>query len=174
MTLRRCVFIDRDDTIAKDVPYCDSPDKFHLFPGIPEQIKRLNDAGFLVIVITNQSGIGRGYFTEDTLAKIHEKMKADIEAGGGPLDAIYYCPHTPDEDCNCRKPRTGLIEAACRDFAIDLARSWMVGDKAADIELAKNVHLRAAQFLPKEESQLLPGAEFAVRSLSELSSRILA
>ena len=87
---RRCVFIDRDDTIAKDVPYCDSPDKFVLFPGIPEQIRRLNDAGFLVIMITNQSGINRGYFTEDTLKAIHEKMNADIEAGGGHIDDIFY------------------------------------------------------------------------------------
>lgn len=137
MSLRRCVFIDRDDTIAKDVPYCDSPEKFHLFPGIPEQIKRLNDAGFLVIVITNQSGIGRGYFTEETLSKIHEKMKADIEAGGGHIDAIYYCPHRPDENCDCRKPKTLMGERAVKDFDIDVKKSYMIGDSDADMGFGK-------------------------------------
>ncbi len=130
---RRCVFIDRDDTIAKDVPYCDSPDKFNLFPGIPGQIKRLNDAGYLVIVITNQSGIGRGYFTEDTLKKIHEKMMSEIESAGGHLDAIYYCPHRPDENCQCRKPKTLMGERAVKDFDIDVSGSFMIGDSDADM-----------------------------------------
>ncbi len=134
---RRCVFIDRDDTIAKDVPYCDSPDKFHLFPGVPEQIKRLNDAGFLVIMITNQSGIGRGYFTEDTLKKIHEKMTSEIESAGGHLDAIYYCPHRPDENCPCRKPKTLMGERAVKDFDIDVGSSYMVGDSDADMGFGK-------------------------------------
>lgn len=130
---KRCVFIDRDDTIAKDVPYCDSPDKFVLFPGIPEQIKRLNDAGFLVIMITNQSGINRGYFTEDTLKKIHEKMNFEIEAGGGHIDDIFYCPHRPDENCDCRKPKTQMGEMASKKYDIDLKGSYMVGDSDADM-----------------------------------------
>lgn len=136
---RRCVFIDRDDTIAKDVPYCDSPDKFHLFPGVPEQIKRLNDAGFLVVMITNQSGIGRGYFTEDTLKKIHKKMTSEIESAGGHLDAIYYCPHRPDENCACRKPKTLMGERAVKDFDIDVAESFMIGDSDADMNFGKSL-----------------------------------
>lgn len=139
MSGRKCVFIDRDDTIAKDVPYCDSPDKFHLFPGVPGQIKRLNDAGYLVIVITNQSGIGRGYFTEDTLKKIHGKMTSDIEAGGGHLDAIYYCPHRPDENCQCRKPGTLMGERAVKDFGIDVKGSFMVGDSDADMRFGEKL-----------------------------------
>ncbi len=137
MSGRRCAFIDRDDTIAKDVPYCDSPDKFHLFPGIPEQIKRLNDAGFLVIMITNQSGIGRGYFTEEALGKIHDKMNSDIEAAGGHIDAIYYCPHRPDENCQCRKPKTLMGERAVKDFDIDVKKSYMIGDSDADMGFGK-------------------------------------
>ena len=133
MSGRRCVFIDRDDTIAKDVPYCDSPDKFHLFPGIPEQIKRLNDAGFLVIMITNQSGIGRGYFTEETLGNIHAKMNREIESAGGHIDRIYYCPHRPDEMCQCRKPKTKMGETAVKEFGIDVSKSYMVGDSDADM-----------------------------------------
>ena len=133
MSGRRCVFIDRDDTIAKDVPYCDSPEKFVLFPGIPEQIRRLNEAGFLVIMITNQSGIGRGYFSEETLRAIHDKMNREIEAAGGHIDAIYYCPHRPDENCPCRKPKTLMGERAVRDYDIDVGKSFMVGDSDADM-----------------------------------------
>ena len=133
MTGRACVFVDRDDTIAKNVPYCDDASKFHLFPGIPEQIRRLNEAGFLVIVITNQSGVNRGYFTSETLAEIHDKMVREIEAAGGRLDAIYYCPHRPDENCDCRKPRTQMGEKAVRDFGIDVSKSYMVGDSEADM-----------------------------------------
>ena len=141
----RCVFIDRDDTIAKDVPYCDSPDKFVLFPGIPGQIKRLNDAGFLVIMITNQSGINRGYFTEDTLKKIHEKMEAEIEAGGGHIDDIFYCPHRPDEKCRCRKPNTLMGETAAEKYDIDLKGSYMIGDSDADMEFGKRLGCRTVR-----------------------------
>ena len=155
-------------------PYLCEPSKVALFSGAAEGLQAFRNAGYRLIVVSNQSGLGRGYFSREQLSAVTNRMVELLAVGGVVLDAIYYCPHTPDENCNCRKPRTGLIEAACRDFAIDLAKSWMVGDKAADIELAKNAHLRAAQFLPKEESQLLPGAEFAVRSLSELASRILA
>ncbi len=139
----RCVFIDRDDTIAKDVPYCDSPEKFVLFPGIPEQIKRLNDAGFLVIIITNQSGINRGYFTEDTLKRIHEKMNADIEAGGGRIDDIFYCPHRPDENCACRKPKTLMGEMAAKKYDIDLKESYMIGDSDADMGFGERLGCRS-------------------------------
>ena len=139
MSGRRCVFIDRDDTVAKNVPYCDSPDKFELFDGVPEQIKRLNDAGFLVVMITNQSGIGRGLFTEETLARIHDKMNRKIEAAGGHIDKIYYCPHRPDENCNCRKPRTKLGEMAIEEFDIDPFASYMVGDSDSDIGFGKKL-----------------------------------
>ena len=139
---RRCVFIDRDDTIAKDVPYCDSPDKFVLFSGIPEQIRRLNDAGFLVIMITNQSGINRGYFTEDTLKAIHDKMGLEIEAGGGHIDDIFYCPHRPDENCACRKPKTLMGEMAAEKYGIDLKRSYMVGDSDVDMGFGEKLGCR--------------------------------
>ncbi len=140
--MRKCVFIDRDDTVAKNVPYCDSPDKFHLFPGIPEQIRRLNEAGYLVIMITNQSGINRGYFTEETLKAIHDKMNREIEAAGGHLDAIYYCPHRPDENCACRKPNTLNGERAVKDFDIDVAQSYMIGDTDMDVGFGERLGCR--------------------------------
>ena len=148
MTGRRCVFIDRDDTIAKDVHYCDSPDRFHLFPGVPEQIKRLNDAGYLVIMITNQSGINRGFFSEETLKSIHDKMNMEIEAAGAHLDAIYYCPHRPDENCGCRKPKTGMGLKALSDFDIDVTNSYMVGDSDADMGFGEALGCRTIRVGP--------------------------
>ncbi len=154
-------------------PYLSDPSRVALFAGAVEGLLRFREAGWRLIVVSNQSGLARGYFTREQLSAVTDRLAELLAAGGVVLDAIYYCPHGPDDGCDCRKPRLGMIEAACRDFAIDLAKSWMVGDKAADLELAQNAHLHAAQFLPKEDSQLLPGAEFAVRSMTELASRIL-
>ena len=155
-------------------PYLSDPSRVALFAGAVEGLRSFREAGWRLIVVSNQSGLARGYFTREQLSAVTDRLAELLAAGGVVLDAIYYCPHGPDDGCNCRKPRTGLIAAACRDFAIDLAKSWMVGDKVVDLELAKNAHLHAAQFLPKEDSSLLPGTEFAVRSLSELAERILA
>jgi histidinol-phosphate phosphatase family protein len=167
------LFLDRDDTLMVNCPYLSDPSRVALFAGAVEGLRRFREAGWRLIVVSNQSGLARGYFTREQLSAVTDRLAELLAAGGVVLDAIYYCPHGPDDGCDCRKPRLGMIEAACRDFAIDLAKSWMVGDKAADLELAQNAHLHAAQFLPKEDSQLLPGAEFAVRSMTELASRIL-
>lgn len=141
----RVVFIDRDDTIAKDVHYCDDPDKFELYPDVPGAIARLNEAGYLVIVITNQSGINRGYFDEETLGRIHSKMVRGVEAGGGRIDDIFYCPHRPDEECDCRKPRIGMGLAAMARHGIDPSRSWMVGDSDADMEFGRRMGCRTVR-----------------------------
>jgi len=119
---QRAVFIDRDDTIAKDVPYCSDPDLFNLFEDVPQAVKRLNDAGYLVIVITNQSGIGRGYFDEETLGRIHAKLREKVAEAGGRIDDIFYCPHTPDDRCSCRKPEIGMGMAAMMKHGIDPSR----------------------------------------------------
>jgi len=136
---RKAVFIDRDNTIAIDGPYCSRPEDLRLFKGVGRSIKKLNDAGFLVIIITNQSGIGRGFFTCDMLEKIHDKLKKDLAKDGARVDAIYYCPHLPDEGCSCRKPEIGLIKKALEDFDISLKDSYVVGDRDHDVELAKKV-----------------------------------
>ncbi|HVO77682.1 MAG TPA: HAD-IIIA family hydrolase [Methanomassiliicoccales archaeon] len=136
---RSTVFIDRDNTIAKDVPYCPRPEEMKLLPGAGEAIKRLNEAGLLIIVITNQSGVARGYFTEDTLKKINEKMKADLAKKGAKVDAIYFCPHLPDAGCKCRKPEVGMVMQALSDFPIDLTSSYVVGDSEHDIELGRRI-----------------------------------
>jgi D-sedoheptulose 7-phosphate isomerase len=136
---RRAVFVDRDDTIARDVPYCPTPEQLVLFPGVGMAIRKLNQAGFLVIVVTNQSGVGRGYFSEEGLRLIHEKMERDLAREGARLDAIYHCPHLPEEGCGCRKPAVGMVLRAMRDFAIDLSSSYVIGDSEREMELARRI-----------------------------------
>jgi histidinol-phosphate phosphatase family protein len=133
----RAVFLDRDGTMAPDVHYCSRPEDFELFPNTAKAVRLLNEHGFKVIVITNQSGIARGYFTEKTLAEIHEKMKRELAKEGARVDAIYYCPHHPDDNCDCRKPKPKLILQAAKDFDIDLERSFVMGDLQMDIDLGK-------------------------------------
>jgi histidinol-phosphate phosphatase family protein len=138
----KAVFVDRDDTLAKDVPYCDDPSKFNVYPDVPAAIARLNAAGFLVIVITNQSGIGRGYFDEETLGRVHAKMLSQISAGGGRVDDIFFCPHTPGDHCGCRKPEIGLGLRAVEKYGIDVSQSYMVGDADKDIEFGERLGCR--------------------------------
>ena len=141
----RAVFIDRDDTVAKDVPYCDDPDKFEVFPDVPRAIARLNSAGYLVILITNQSGLHRGFFDESTLNSIHDKLKRTVEAGGGRIDDVFFCPHTPEEHCSCRKPEIGMGLAAMQKHGIDPVRSWMIGDHDKDVEFGTRLGCRTVK-----------------------------
>jgi len=138
----RAVFIDRDGTMAKDVSYCSRPEDFELLPHTAEAISLLNQHGFKVIVITNQSGIARGYFTEETLAEIHEKMKDELAKEGAWVDAIYHCPHHPDDNCQCRKPKPKLALQAAKDHDIELKDSLVVGDLQMDIDLGKAIGCR--------------------------------
>lgn len=142
---RKAVFIDRDDTIAQDVPYCSRPEDLKLFPGVGESVRKLNEAGYLAVLVTNQSGIGRGYFDAETLERIHDKLRSDLEAEGARLDAIYYCPHRPDEGCGCRKPATGMLERAVRDLGIDLRSSYVIGDSENDVAMGRKAGCRCIQ-----------------------------
>jgi len=146
---RPAVFIDRDGTISEEVGYINHPSRFRVFPYSAEAIRILNDNGWLAIVITNQAGVARGYFPEEMIASVHDRLKTDL--ANAQLDAIYYCAHHPSVgeppyrfDCDCRKPKTGLIDCAARDFEIDLEASWMVGDRYSDVELARNAGLHSA------------------------------
>jgi D-glycero-D-manno-heptose 1,7-bisphosphate phosphatase len=151
---RRAVFIDRDGTISEEVGYVNHPSRYRVFPYAAEAIKQLNEAGWLAVLVTNQAGVARGYFTEDVIGAVHDLLARELEGGGARLDAIYYCPHHPSVgeppyrfDCDCRKPRPGLIRRAAADLDIDLAASWMVGDRYSDTELARNAGTRAALVL---------------------------
>ena len=130
----KAVFIDRDGTLNIDHGYIDTPEELQLYPGVPEGIQLLKENGFLIIVVTNQSGIGRGFFCHETVGKIHEKLRQDLSKKGANIDAIYYCPHHPDDDCDCRKPKTGMMEQAIHDFDIDITSSFIIGDRASDIQ----------------------------------------
>ena len=148
---RRAVFIDRDGTLSEEVGYINHPSRFRLFPYAADAIKLLNATGWLAIVTTNQAGVARGYFSEDMIATVHDGMTNDLDSAGARLDAIYYCAHHPSVgelpyrfDCDCRKPKPGLISRAARDFEIDLNRSWMAGDRYSDVELARNAGVKSA------------------------------
>jgi D-glycero-D-manno-heptose 1,7-bisphosphate phosphatase len=151
---RRAVFIDRDGTISEEIGYVNHPSRYRVFAYAAEAIKLLNEAGWLAILITNQAGVARGYFTEDVIGAVHNLLAQELARGGARLDAIYYCPHHPSVgeppyrfDCDCRKPKPGLIRRAAAEFDIDLAGSWMIGDRYSDTELARNAGLRAALVL---------------------------
>jgi D-glycero-D-manno-heptose 1,7-bisphosphate phosphatase len=113
-----------------------------MFPFAAAAIRRLNDARLPVIVVTNQSGVGRGFFRESMVHTVHELMTRQLAAAGAHLNAIYYCPHTSDDDCNCRKPKPGLLERGAREHQVDLSRSFVVGDRYGDIALAHGVGSR--------------------------------
>jgi len=151
---RRAVFIDRDGTISEEIGYVNHPSRYRVFAYAAEAIKLLNEAGWLAILVTNQAGVARGYFTEDVIGAVHNLLAQELARGGARLDAIYYCPHHPSVgeppyrfDCDCRKPKPGLIRRAVAEFNIDLAGSWMIGDRYSDTELARNAGLRAALVL---------------------------
>lgn len=129
------VFLDRDGTICEEMGYVNHLDRLRIFPYAAEAIRRLNDAGTPVIVITNQSGVARGIFPERLVHEVHEKMTAELAAANARIDAIYFCPHKSEDACECRKPHPGLLERAAREHALDLRASWVVGDRYADIEM---------------------------------------
>lgn len=125
------VFLDRDGTLIEEVNYLSRVEDLRLFPYTVESVNLLKQNGFLVFVVTNQSGIGRGIYSEADMHSIHETIQAELD---GAIDAFYFCPHLPDEGCKCRKPGLGMIEAAMAEFEIDLEISWMIGDKKIDVE----------------------------------------
>lgn len=137
------IFLDRDGTLNPDPGYVRSPDRFELFPGVAQALSRLKQAGARLIVVTNQSGVARGFFSAGDLDGIHAKLRYLLGEAGVSLDAIYVCPHHPDDGCDCRKPNRGLIDRAVGEQRIDLTRSYLIGDHARDIELAKRVGSRS-------------------------------
>ena len=151
---RRAVFLDRDGTINEDVGYPGRYDQVRIYPYSFEAVRKLNEAGLAVVVITNQSGVGRGLFSEDDLRAIHDRMRADFAAAGARIDAVYYCPHFPgssspayDADCACRKPFPGMALRAREDLGLDLEGSYMVGDKVEDVLFGRNAGARTVLVL---------------------------
>ncbi|NNG00574.1 MAG: D-glycero-beta-D-manno-heptose 1,7-bisphosphate 7-phosphatase [Desulfobacteraceae bacterium] len=136
--MKKTIFLDRDGVINEDSPdYIKSWREFHFIPGSIEGCRDLVHAGFDIIVITNQSAVGRGMITRRTLEDIHRKMQLEIIAGGGEIRDIFFCPHHPDEGCTCRKPLPGLVRTAAEKYGIDLSAATMVGDSTKDIDCGR-------------------------------------
>ena len=144
-TRRPAAFLDRDGVLNVDHGYVHRPEQLEWIAGAPESVRLLNEAGYYVIVITNQSGVARGFFDETAVKSFHAHMQSALAGKGARIDAFYYCPHHPEGTvkgfsmtCSCRKPRTGMLEQAARDWPIDINRSFFIGDKSSDIEAARN------------------------------------
>jgi heptosyltransferase-2 len=158
------VFLDRDGTLNRDIGYVRSPDELELLPGAAEAVARLNRAGARIALITNQSGVARGFFTTAGLDAIHARLRALLAAGGAFLDGIYYCPHHPDDGCACRKPGTALAERAFGDLEGDRSACYMVGDQKRDVELARKIGAR---------SVLVTSGQTSLESLASLRAERL-
>ena len=134
--LAPAVFIDRDGTIMQDADYCSDPKEVKIFPGVPEALRHLKANGYKLVIITNQSGIGRGFFTLDQYRAVEAEVIRQL--GDGLIDATYFCPDVPGQHSSCRKPAPGMILEAARDHQIDLTRSFFIGDKEIDAECGRN------------------------------------
>jgi D-glycero-D-manno-heptose 1,7-bisphosphate phosphatase len=152
---QRAVFVDRDGTLIRDVGHLCRPDQLEVLPRVPEALRLLNDNGFKVVVVTNQSVIARGRLTEDQLVEIHRQLFDSLAQLGGKVDGVYYCPHHPTEGlgsyrstCDCRKPNTGMIRRAATELGLAVSRSYVVGDQLTDMELAARSGARGVWIHP--------------------------
>jgi len=152
--LKPAVFMDRDGTMTVEGGYINHPSRLKLISTTADAVRLCNENDLLAIVATNQAGVARGYFTEDLVNVVHDRLRAMLAKKGAHLDAVYYCPHHPREgkppyqaDCDCRKPRPGMIERACRELPVDKSRSYMVGDKISDSEFGHRLGLRTVMVM---------------------------
>ena len=141
----RVVFLDRDGTINQEVHYLHKPEDLVLLPGVPEAIRALREAGFRIVVVTNQAGVARGYYTCQEVEHLHAYLNELLEKDGAHIDYVFYCPHHPEHgigeykiECDCRKPGTGMFKMAEQYYQIDKAHSYMIGDKLLDVEAGRN------------------------------------
>lgn len=176
---RSAVFLDRDDTVIRDKAYLSDPEGVELLPGAPEAIRLLNEAGIPAILVTNQSGVARGFFDEDRVDAIHLRLMSMLSDQGARLDAVYYCPHLPGGavpeyavTCSCRKPAPGLLLQAALDFGLDLTTCFMIGDKPEDV---LTIHGVGGKGILIETGKPLGGIkpDFTTRTLLEAVQWIL-
>lgn len=171
------VYLDRDGTINEDVGYLADPEGLVLIDGSARAIRLLNERGFKVVVVTNQSGVGRGFYTDSDVEAVHARLSEMLSAEGARVDAIYYCNHHPDVDCACRKPKPGMAEAAALEHGLN-GKAYVVGDKASDMGLARNLEAKGVLVLTGKGSMELEGMEeapdFIARDLLEAVAWIVA
>jgi D-glycero-D-manno-heptose 1,7-bisphosphate phosphatase len=156
--VKAAVFLDRDGTVIDEVGHLGEPERVVVLPGVPEALQRLSEAGFALVVITNQAGVARGYFTEDDVRAVNAHTASLLLDRGVRIDGWYHCPHHPDFTgaCDCRKPAPGMLKSAARDLDLDLSRSWMVGDHPTDAEAGLAAGSRP--IMVRTGHGLLPGA----------------
>lgn len=171
---RPAAFFDRDGVLNVDHGYAYRPDQFEWIAGAPEAVRLLNEAGYFVFVVTNQSGIARGYYEEAAMHQFHTLMQDTLRTLGAHVDAFYYCPHHPEGTikelavrCRCRKPEPGMLEQAAREWPIDLGRSFLIGDKDADMAAAAAFKIRGRKFDSAKDSLV----DLVRRELSAPASR---
>ncbi len=171
----RAVFLDRDGTVNVEKEYLHRPDEFEFIPGAEEAIRILREAGFLVVVVTNQSGVARGYFDEASVERLHQHMDALLADAGTGVNAYYFCPHHPDSgtgrylgDCSCRKPLPGMLLQAAAELGIDLVESWMIGDKLVDLEAGQAAGCRTALVLTGYGRQFMESLPHGVSCFDDL------
>jgi D-glycero-D-manno-heptose 1,7-bisphosphate phosphatase len=185
--MRPAVFIDRDGTIIEEAGYLNRFDLISLYSWSGPAIRVLKQAGYVVVIVTNQAGVARGYFDETFVREVHDRLDAMLRAEGVDVDGYYYCPHHPEgivdtyrRTCSCRKPAPGLVEAAAHDLHLDLSRSFVIGDKWLDVELAQNAGatgvLVRSGYGRSQEGSPPPGvkAQIVVDTLLEAAEWIVA
>jgi D-glycero-D-manno-heptose 1,7-bisphosphate phosphatase len=152
----KAIFMDRDGTVSEEIGYMYHAGLYKPFPWTGQAVRRINESGFKAILITNQAGVERGYFPESTVHEVHAVLDAELERWSARLDGIYFCPHRPETQCDCRKPKPGMILRASREMNIELSESYMIGDRYVDVEAAhgagvKSVLLRSGDGLKEIE-----------------------
>jgi D-glycero-D-manno-heptose 1,7-bisphosphate phosphatase len=167
----RAILFDRDGTLIDDPGYLFRPEDVVWKAGATAALNRLQAAGFLLIIITNQSGIGRGMFTADDMERVHHRITGDLAKENIRLAGIYHCPHRPDENCDCRKPGTGLLLQAAGEHQLDLSKSWMIGDKCSDILAGRRTNMRT--ILIHSQEACIPGPHARAAGLREAAELIL-
>jgi D-glycero-D-manno-heptose 1,7-bisphosphate phosphatase len=175
----KAVFLDRDGTLNVDKGYVHHIEDWEWIPGALNAIVSLKKAGFLVIIITNQAGIARGYYDEADMTNLHTRINEELKEYGATIDGFYYCPHHPEfsEVCECRKPRPGMIDKAVQDFDIDKGLSWLVGDKASDIQAGLAAGVKSILVLTgygNKDRTLLANDDICVTDILAASAYIIS
>jgi histidinol-phosphate phosphatase family protein len=175
--LRRAVFLDRDGVLIRKAPesqYITAWDQVEFLPGVGEALRKLKQNGFLLVIVTNQSAVSRNELPVDVLESIHKRMLHHLERESVTIDAVYYCPHDRNGNCQCRKPRPQMLLQAADEHAIDLQQSWMVGDAASDVEAGRTAGCRTVWLRPAGfNGENPPPAEFITTSIREAAGWIL-
>ena len=169
---KRAVFLDRDGVINVDKAYVHKVSDFEFCEGVFEALKNFQALGYLLIIVTNQSGIGRGYYKEEDFKKLTDWMLKEFEKRGIDIANVYYCPHHPNENCLCRKPNNQMLEDALKDFDLDMKKCWMIGDKQSDIEAAKKSGIINTILLTHSNTDKKTDAKYKVNSIFDTISII--